>query len=62
MNSTHVTYTPRPDATPENGLSTLAAVYTFVLQCHANKNAAESSGGEDDGKGADSVPAKASIS
>jgi hypothetical protein len=30
---------PRPDALPEAELSTLAAVYRFVLDCHAKKKA-----------------------
>jgi hypothetical protein len=31
MDRVKVTYTPRPAATPETELSTLAAVYKFVL-------------------------------
>jgi len=31
MNSPHVVYTPRPDATPETELSALTAVYRYVL-------------------------------
>jgi hypothetical protein len=31
MDRVNVTYTPRPAATPETELSTLAAVYKFVL-------------------------------
>jgi hypothetical protein len=31
MSSPRVTYTPRPDVTPEAELSALAAVYKFVL-------------------------------
>jgi hypothetical protein len=31
MSSTRVTYTPRPDATPEGELHNLAQVYKFVL-------------------------------
>ena len=61
MDSARVTYAPRSEATPESGLNALAAVYAFILQCHDKKKAAGSSGGEDDGKGANHVPAKASI-
>ena len=61
MTSAGVTYSPREDAPPESELDTLAAVYAFILQCHANKKAAGTNGGEDDGKGANHVPAKASI-
>jgi len=31
MTSPRITYTPRPDATPEAELSALAAIYTLVL-------------------------------
>ena len=31
MSSTRITYTPRPDATPEGELNALAAVYRFIL-------------------------------
>ena len=41
MNSPRFTYTSRPDATPEAELSALAAVYRFILDCHAKKMAAE---------------------
>jgi hypothetical protein len=36
-----VTYTPRPDATPEAEVNVLANVYRFTLDCHAKKEAAE---------------------
>ncbi len=32
MSRPHVSYTPRPDATPEGELAALANVYSFVLQ------------------------------
>jgi hypothetical protein len=35
-----VTYVPRPDATPKDELSALAAAYRFVLDCHAKKGVA----------------------
>ena len=41
MNSTHITYTSRPDATPEAELAVLANVYRFILDCHAKRMAAE---------------------
>jgi hypothetical protein len=37
MNSPRITYTARPDATPEAELNALAAVYRFVLDCRAKK-------------------------
>jgi hypothetical protein len=36
-----VTFTPRPDATPEAEVNVLANVYRFILDCHAKKMAAE---------------------
>lgn len=41
LRSPRITYTPRPDATPEAELSALASIYRFVLDCHAKKIAAE---------------------
>lgn len=41
MNSLHITYTPRPDVTPDAELNVLANVYRFILDCHAKKIAAE---------------------
>jgi hypothetical protein len=41
MNSTHITYTRRSDATPEAELNVLANVYRFVLDRRAKKIAAE---------------------
>jgi hypothetical protein len=38
MGGSHITYTPRPDATPATELSALAAVYRFILfESSANK-------------------------
>ncbi len=39
--SPRITYTPRPDATPESGARTLAAVYRFILDRHAQKQAVD---------------------
>jgi hypothetical protein len=41
MNSTHITYTSRLDATLEAELAVLANTYRFILDCHAKKMAAE---------------------
>ncbi len=41
MDSPRITYTSRPDATPEAELNVLANVYRFILDCHAKKIAAE---------------------
>ena len=51
MDSPRITYTSRPDATPEAELNVLANVYRFILGCHAKKKAADEHGGENDAKG-----------
>jgi hypothetical protein len=38
---------PRPETTPEEELSALAAVYRFILDCHARKGAAPASRPDD---------------
>jgi hypothetical protein len=40
MSNTRVIYSPREDITPEGELTTLAAVYAFVIQAHERKKAA----------------------
>jgi hypothetical protein len=40
MGSPRITYVARPNATPETELSALVAVYKFVLDCRAKKEAA----------------------
>jgi hypothetical protein len=40
VGSPRITYVARPNATPETELSALVAVYKFVLDCHAKKEAA----------------------
>ncbi len=37
MNASRIIYRPRPDATPETEVATLAAAYRFVLDCYAKK-------------------------
>ncbi len=41
MDNPSLTYTPRPDTTPEAEVNVLANVYRFILDCHAKKMAAE---------------------
>jgi hypothetical protein len=41
MDSPRITYTSRPDATPEAEVNVLANVYRFIFDCHAKKMAAE---------------------
>ena len=33
MSSSRITYTPRPDATPEGELDALASVYAYISKC-----------------------------
>jgi len=42
-----IVYTPRPDTTLETEFNALAAVYRFILDCHAKKMAAELAPGSD---------------
>jgi hypothetical protein len=41
MDSPRITYTSRPDGTPEAELTVLANIYRFILDCHDKKMAAE---------------------
>jgi hypothetical protein len=47
VSSPRISYSARPDATPEAELSTLVNVYKFVLDCHAKKEAAPESRPDD---------------
>jgi hypothetical protein len=40
MDDPRLEYLPREDATPENELAALAAVYAFIIQAHERKKAA----------------------
>ena len=60
MNSPRITYTPRPDATPEGEASALRAVYKFVLDCRAKK-APPVRRPEDPERRSDEIRAKTSI-
>jgi hypothetical protein len=40
VSSTYIVYTPRPDATPETEAAVLAAVYRFLIDCHAKNKPA----------------------
>jgi hypothetical protein len=40
MRSTHISYTTRLDTSQEAEATALCAVYKFVLDCHAKKEAA----------------------
>jgi hypothetical protein len=47
MSSARITYSQSSDATPETELPALVAVYKFVLNCRARKEAAPESRPED---------------
>ncbi len=38
--ASHLIYTPRPDATPEDELNSLASIYAYVLKCGQGKRKA----------------------
>ena len=42
MSSPVISYTPRPDATPEAEISALSAVYSFILECREKRATPES--------------------
>jgi hypothetical protein len=50
-NDLRISYLPLPDATPESELEALAAVYSFLIQSHVNREAATTGGGNDHKKG-----------
>ena len=50
--SDSIIYTPRPDATPEGGLNTLASVYRFILfESNASKKGGPATAPDDAMKG-----------
>ncbi len=49
--NSQITCNPLPDVTPESEVRTLAAVYAFILECHAKRKATQGSG-DDDGEAA----------
>jgi hypothetical protein len=50
-NDLGISYCPLPNAIPESELETLAAIYSFLIQSHANREAATTGGGNDHKKG-----------
>jgi len=61
MSSARITYTPRPDATRESELDALAAVYKFVLECHASKKGADPTGDRNEVKEVEAVDPEQSL-
>jgi hypothetical protein len=57
MDSPRITYTSRPDATPQAELNVLANVYRFILDCHAKKKGGPAKTALDDRKGLEDDPA-----
>jgi hypothetical protein len=52
-----ITYAPRSDATPEGELSALSAVYKFILDSHAKKEATRPGSPEDAERRSDEIGA-----
>jgi hypothetical protein len=62
MNSPRVTYTPRPDATPEAEICALVSVYAFILQKNQERQRATRLGSPDDAeRRSDEIGARTSI-
>jgi hypothetical protein len=55
--ASRITYSPRPDATPEGELSALKAAYRFILDCHAKKEGGPYTA-PNDRKGLENDPAR----
>jgi hypothetical protein len=47
MDSPRIAYAPRPDATPESEIASLAAVYRYVVERRARKEAGPETRPED---------------
>jgi hypothetical protein len=60
VNKPRVVYQPRVDASPETEVNVLAAVYRFILDCHAKKKGTRP-GAHDDAERRSSDGAKTSI-
>jgi len=50
MSITRLTYQPHADATPESELDALVSIYEFILECHASRKAADTTGDRDEVK------------
>jgi len=61
MSRARITYTPRANATPESELDALAAIYKFVLECHARRKAADPTGDPNEAKEDKDIDLKWSI-
>jgi hypothetical protein len=48
MSNPRITYTSRPDATPEAELNVLATVYRFILDCKAEREVVRPGGDAED--------------
>jgi hypothetical protein len=61
MDKPAVAYTPLPDATPENELDALVAVYAFVLDSHKSRKAAVPTGDPNEAKEDKDIDLKESL-
>jgi hypothetical protein len=50
VSAPRITYVPRSDATFENDLDALVAVYEFILQCHESRKVADPTGDPNEAK------------
>ena len=48
-----IEYSPRPDTSLKGEAETLAAVYSFLIDCFENQKATEPNSGDDDVEGGD---------
>jgi hypothetical protein len=55
MNSPHVAYSPRRDATPETELSALCDAYRFILESAKKRGRLPDKSGPNDAKGSKDV-------
>jgi hypothetical protein len=62
VSGVRITYTSRPDATPEGERNALAAVYRFILDCHERKKPNPATRPDDAEGEYDGIRARASVS
>lgn len=61
MSEARITYTARPDATPESERETLASIYAFVLRTHQERQKAATSSRPEDAERRPDGPGTAPI-
>jgi hypothetical protein len=61
MDEPSITYAQHPDATPESEQLALAAVYRFIIDCHARKEATRPGSPDDPERKSDEIRAEKRI-